>query len=72
DGTKGVFGLLDQAAIGDRIILRDGDVQLQYVITEVYVTTPEDLAPVYPTMSPRLTLITCGSYDFLSNQYLER
>ncbi|MDX2078945.1 MAG: sortase [bacterium] len=72
DGTKGVFGLLDQAAIGDRIILRDGDVQLQYVITEVYVTTPEDLAPVYPTVSPRLTLITCGSYDFLSNQYLER
>lgn len=72
DGHKGVFGLLNQAEVGDRIIVFHGDEQLQYVITEVYTTTPDDLTPVYPTIEPRLTLITCGSYDFLSNQYLER
>jgi len=72
DGHKGVFSLLNQAAIGDRIIVFNGDAQLEYVITEVYTTTPDDLTPVYPTIEPRLTLITCGSYDFFSNQYLER
>lgn len=72
DGTKGVFGFLDQANIGDRIIVRRGNTQYQYVVTDVYVTTPDDLSPVYPTSTPRLTLITCGKYDFFSNQYLER
>lgn len=72
DGTKGVFGFLDQANIGDRIIVRRGNTQYQYVVTDVYVTTPDDLTPVYPTSTPRLTLITCGNYDFFSNQYLER
>ncbi|PJF28207.1 MAG: hypothetical protein CUN52_13465 [Phototrophicales bacterium] len=72
DGTKGVFGFLDQANIGDRIIVRRGNIQYQYVVTDVYVTTPDDLTPVYPTSTPRLTLITCGNYDFFSNQYLER
>lgn len=72
DGHKGVFNLLSQAVIGDRIIVVDGDIQTQYVITEVYSTTPDDLTPVYPSLEPRLTLITCGSYDFFSNQYLER
>jgi sortase A len=72
DGHKGVFSLLSQAVIGDRVIVVDGGIQTQYVITEVYTTTPDDLTPVYPTIEPRLTLITCGSYDFFSNQYLER
>ncbi len=72
DGAMGVFGLLNQASIGDRVILREGDRQRQYVITDVYITTPNDLTPVYPTTSSRLTLITCGSYDFFRNQYLER
>ncbi|MDZ4669258.1 MAG: sortase [Phototrophicales bacterium] len=72
DGAMGVFGLLNQASIGDRVILREGDRQRQYVITDVYITTPDDLMPVYPTTTSRLTLITCGSYDFFRNQYLER
>ena len=72
DGTKGVFGFLDQANIGDRIIVRRGVTQYQYVVTDIYITTPDDLTPVYPTINPRLTLITCGNYDFFSNQYLER
>ena len=72
DGTKGVFGFLDQASIGDRIIVRRGATQYQYVVTDIYNTTPDDLTPVYPTINPRLTLITCGNYDFFSNQYLER
>lgn len=72
DGTKGAFGFLNQISVGDRVILREGDRQTQYVIIEIYNTTPDDLRPVYPTITPRLTLITCDNYDFFSNSYLER
>jgi sortase (surface protein transpeptidase) len=36
------------------------------------MTTPDDLTVLYPTTDERLTLITCDSYDFLQDAYLER
>lgn len=72
DGRKGVFGNLDELQIGDPIIVQEGGLEYRYTITNIGQTTPDDLTPIYPTTSSQLTLITCGSYDFLQDSYLER
>jgi sortase (surface protein transpeptidase) len=43
-----------------------------FIVTEIRTTTPDDLSPIMPTRSERLTLITCGAYDFFQDAYLER
>jgi len=30
---------------------------------------PDDLTPLYPSTTEQLTLITCGSYNFFSDEY---
>lgn len=72
DGNPGVFANLDELAVDDLIRLTVNDENWDYVVREVRSTTPDDLAPVLPTDGERLTLITCGDYNFFQNQYLER
>jgi len=72
DGRKGVFANLDELAIGDVIVVQQNGQEYTYTISEVYNTSPDDLTPLYPSTSSRLTLITCGSYDFFQDSYLER
>lgn len=72
DGRQGVFANLHELQIGDRItIMQDGG-EYHYDVTTINMHEPTDLEPVYPTDDNRLTLITCGNYDFFSDQYLER
>ena len=67
DGRAGAF-----AFIGDLVILKQGNEERHYAVTEIRNVAPDDLSVVYPTTSERLTLITCDGYDFLQNAYTER
>jgi LPXTG-site transpeptidase (sortase) family protein len=72
DGRRGIFSRLDDLAVGDEIyVTRDG-VDRVYRIIEINSVDPDDLTPLYPTTTPRLTLITCSSYDFWSDTYEQR
>ncbi|GAB4340402.1 MAG: hypothetical protein Kow00117_20880 [Phototrophicales bacterium] len=72
DGRQGVFANIENLQIGDRIILREGNVEYRYAVVDIYNTDPTNLDPVRPTLEERLTLITCDSYDFFRDTYLER
>lgn len=72
DGRLGVFANIENLQIGDRIILREGNTELRYAVVDIYNTEPSNLDPVRPTIEERLTLITCDSYDFFRDAYLER
>lgn len=72
DGRIGAFANLDDLKVGDLIIIQQEGVEYRYTVTKVGKTTPDDLTPLYPSETSLLTLITCGSYDFFSDSYLER
>lgn len=72
DGRKGVFANLGELQEGALVILREDDIEKRYVVREISTVEPNNLSPVRPTTSERLTLITCGDYDFLRDAYLER
>lgn len=71
-GQPGIFASLIDLEIGDVVTVRSNEIDYIYVISEIYNTQPDDLQPLMPTTTDRLTLITCNSYDFLSNTYQER
>ncbi len=72
DGRPGIFASINSMQVGDPLILSRGQLEKRYAVSEVRKVEPDDLSVLYPTTSDRLTLITCGDYDFLQNQYLER
>lgn len=72
DGRQGVFAGLDKIEVGALIILQQGEENRRYQVTEITSVAPTDLEPVRPTETERLTLITCDSYDFFSDAYLNR
>src|SRR5688500_19039377 len=72
DGRPGVFANLSELTVDDIIVLTASGDEHRYIITRVYSTTPTDLQPLMPTTTDRLTLITCESYDFFTDSYLER
>ena len=72
DGSAGVFASIDDLNAGDLIVLTEGTEARNYSVTAVYSVAPDDLSPVYPSTSDKLTLITCDGYDFLRNAYTER
>lgn len=72
DGRQGVFAGLDKIEVGALIILQQGEINRRYQVTEMRSVEPNDLEPVRPTDTERLTLITCDSYDFFSDTYLNR
>lgn len=72
DGSPGVFGWLENFEVGDIVTVESEGQSFFYIVTEIYTTTPSDLTPIMPTPEDRLTLITCGAYDLISNEYSER
>ena len=72
DGRQGVFANLHELQVGDRIIITQNGDDFNYDIMSIDSHEPTDLTPIYPSSENRLTLITCGSYDFISDSYLER
>ena len=72
DGRQGIFANIDELEVGDLIEIQQGEEVWRYSVAEVTTTTPEDLTPIYPSDVEKLTLITCGNYDFFQDSYLER
>lgn len=72
DGGMGVFAFLKELVPGDVIIVQHRAQSYRYTVSEIRLTTPDDLTPVQATDHERLTLITCDNYSFLQNAYLER
>jgi len=72
DGRAGVFADLGSLQSGDRVLVRQGDEEIVYSVTEIFNTSPDDLTPLYPASEDRLTLITCDDYNFFSDSYQER
>ncbi len=72
DGRQAIFANLHELQIGDRIIITQDGNDFHYDVTSVSAYQPTDLTPIYPSTDNRLTLITCGAYDFISDSYLER
>lgn len=74
DGRAGAFATLDEIQLQDRIVLRQGSEERIYKVVDIRNVEPDDLSPLYPTTTDRLTLITCDmdTYDFLTNTYRER
>lgn len=72
DGRRGVFASIKDLLVGDTILIEYEGAQRRYAVTEITSAAPDDLTPLYPAQSDRLTLITCDSYDFLTDSYRER
>jgi LPXTG-site transpeptidase (sortase) family protein len=72
DGEFGPFHDIGTLTAGDTMILLLGTASQTYTVSEVYTTTPDDMTPLRPTTTERITLITCGDYDFIGNVYRER
>ena len=72
DGQPGIFARLDELNVGDLVVVTANGNEWRYSIVNIHNTTPDDLTPLYPAESDRLTLITCGNYNFLQDSYLER
>ncbi|MEL6308713.1 MAG: sortase [Chloroflexota bacterium] len=72
NGLPGVFAALQDIEVGDEIQVVSEGITHYYVVTETYMTSPSNLQPIMPTSVDRLTLITCDSYDIVTNAYRER
>ncbi len=72
DGRQGVFATIGELVRGDLLLLQNGSEERRYGVREVSRVQPDDLSVLYPTQTEQLTLITCDSYDFFQNAYLER
>lgn len=72
DGRAGPFYRLGGLKPGDRVEVYRGEERFVYEIDGATVVSPSDVQVAYPTRSPRLTLITCQSYDKTLAEYTER
>ena len=73
-GNPGPFRYLYSAEIGDTITIEDnrtGDIVI-YEVTEVFTTAPDNIEVLRHSTTPKLTLITCDSWDPSRETYAER
>jgi LPXTG-site transpeptidase (sortase) family protein len=73
-GRPGPFRYLYFAEVGDQILLQDTPDSEPHVyeVREVFRTDPSDVEVLRKSDTPRLTLITCDSWDQGSKVYTER
>ena len=72
DGRQGIFANLNEMQVGDRVIITQDGRDYHYDVSSISNHDPTDLTPIYPSDVNMVTLITCGTYDFISDSYLER
>jgi LPXTG-site transpeptidase (sortase) family protein len=73
DGEPGIFASLDNLTTGDWVTLRlPSQEERFYKVSDVLTIDPQDLSVLFPTDTERLTLVTCGAYNFMTNKYNER
>lgn len=57
------FYLLKDVQVGDQVFVETDYGRYEYQISEIYITTPDDITPTLPTESEKLTMYTC--YPFI-------
>ena len=68
-----VFARLTGARLGDEVLAAADGSERRYVVSEVRILPGNDGAPIQPTETPRLTLMTCtGVWNPLSGDYSHR
>ena len=72
DGKPGIFAHIDQLKINDEVLLITAEQTRIYRVNGIQDVAPDDLRVLYPTPNDRLTLLTCGDYDLISNTYFKR
>jgi LPXTG-site transpeptidase (sortase) family protein len=72
DQTPGPLAALDKVEIGATIRVFDGAQMYTYEVAELRMVDADDLSIIKQTEQPTLTLITCGRWSWLENQYLTR
>ena len=59
--------------LGDEVVASSGGVSHRYIVSQVRVLRGDDSAPMAPTETPRLTLMTCtGIWCPLTGDYSHR
>lgn len=73
-GLEGnVFASLDHAQLGDEVVAVSRGVEYRFVVSEIAVLPNDDLGPLQPTRTPRLTLMTCtGQWNPVTRDYSHR
>jgi LPXTG-site transpeptidase (sortase) family protein len=74
DGAPAIFHQLTALAAGDRITVMASDTIQHFVVVQLISVDYHDLSVVYPTLVPRLTLLTCDipSYNPQTGIYQAR
>lgn len=72
DGSPGIFAHIKDLRPGNELLIMQSGETRVYRVDAVRRVKPDDLSVLYPSPGDKLTLITCDSYDFLSNIYLDR
>jgi LPXTG-site transpeptidase (sortase) family protein len=68
-----VFERLLGAKLGDEVVAASRAGEQRYVVSEIRILPGDDITPIGPTKSPRLTLMTCtGTWNPLTNEYSHR
>lgn len=57
------FYPLKDVQLGDEVLIETDYGQYQYQISDIYITTPDDVSPTIPTDTERVTMYTC--YPFV-------
>jgi len=68
-----VFMRLAGARLGDEVVAASHGVERDYTVSEIRILPNHDSAPIGPTDTPRLTLMTCiGAWNPLTGDYSHR
>ena len=64
------FYPLKDVTLGDRVFVQTDYGAYEYQVSDIYITTPDDVTPTVPTEEERLTMYTC--YPFIKWGALQR
>lgn len=68
-----VFSRLLSARLGDEVLAAAHGINQRYIVSEIRTLPGNDITPLEPTETPRLTLMTCtGTWNPLTGDYSHR
>jgi hypothetical protein len=68
-----VFVRLLGARLGDEVVATSRGIDHRYIVSTILVLRGDDITPIRPTETPRLTLMTCtGGWSLVTGDYSHR
>jgi LPXTG-site transpeptidase (sortase) family protein len=71
-GVYGPFARLGELAVGDILIIYEGDQKYFYLVESQRTINRNDVAVVYPSTTGQVTLITCTTWSSQEGRYINR